>query len=105
MCTWMIASRSLLLAQAHTQHTFIIIINTPHIPKFHTSTQVYSSTYIHAPTIPACKSAHSKINKNKYKIKKKMERERLKMKRREAPVKSKSRSVKVTVTPTSRGVW
>ena len=71
MCTWMIASRSLLLAQAHTQHTFIIIINTPHIPKFHTSTQVYSSTYIHAPTIPACKSAHSKINKNKYKIKKK----------------------------------
>ena len=73
MCTWMIASRSLLLAQAHTQHTFIIIINTPHVPKFHTSTQVYSSTYIHAPTIPACKSAHSKINKNKIKIK--MERE------------------------------
>ena len=75
MCTWMIASHSLLLAQAHTQHTFIIRINTPHVPKFHTSTQVYSSTYIRASTFPAGKSAHSKINKNKNKIKIKMERE------------------------------
>ena len=30
---------------------------------------------MHAPTIPACKSAHSKIKNNKYKIKIKMERE------------------------------